>query len=58
MSQPLFSMVMISKNEATTLPRLMSSPVMREFQIRGGEVTFSLGQARQQRRTDAIGGLW
>jgi hypothetical protein len=47
MSQPLFSIVMTSKNEATTLPRLMSSPVKREFQIRGGAVTFSLGQARQ-----------
>lgn len=36
MSKPLFSVVLIARNESKTLPHLMSS--LKEFQNRGGEI--------------------
>lgn len=36
MNKPMFSIVLIAKNEATTLPRLFQS--LEEFKARGGEV--------------------
>jgi hypothetical protein len=58
MSQPLFLIVMISKNEATTLPRLMSSLLCGNFKSEAEKSLFLLDRHVKQRRTEAIGGLW